>query len=391
MPWKESDRVTERLDFIARLRAGERITDLCSEYGISRKTGHKLKKRFELEGPKGLYDRSRRPERSPHRTPETVVEQVLAMRRSRPTWGPKKLRAKLETEQPDVRWPAASTIGVLLKDAGLVDGRRRRRRAWPTAASERLVAQQPNELWCMDFKGQFRLGNRQYCYPLTVTDQASRYLLGCEALECTKAHPAAAALELVFRDYGLPTRMRSDNGSPFASTGLGGLTQLSAWLLRLGIGLERIDPGCPQQNGRHERMHLTLKQETTRPAAHSLLQQQERFDRFRTCFNDERPHEALDMQTPAKVYQPARRLFPDALPQPDYPLHDEVRPVSKGGQIRFRGRDVSISKALMGQQIGLRHIEQDVWLVSFMDLDLAYLDPKQGTTTPIPHSTDPTA
>jgi transposase InsO family protein len=391
MPWKESHRVSERMDFITRLRAGERMTDLCIEYGISRKTGHKLKKRFELEGPKGLYDRSRRPVCSPQRTPEAVVEQLLQMRHRYPTWGPKKLRAKLEREQPDVRWPAESTIGVLLKDAGLVDGRRRRRRAWPTPPSERVAAEAPNELWCMDFKGQFRLGNRLYCYPLTVTDQASRFLLGCEALSNTKTVPTAAALELVFRDHGLPQRMRSDNGSPFASTGLSGLTQLSVWLMRLGIQLERIDPGCPQQNGRHERMHLTLKQETTRPAAPTLMQQQERFDRFRACFNDERPHEALEMKTPSQVYKPALRRLPERLPEPAYPLHDEVRPVSRGGQIRFQGRDIHIGRALIGQHVGLRHIENDVWLVSFMDIDIAYLDPKDATVTPIPNPPEPVA
>jgi len=320
MPWKVSDPVSERMKFITRLLEGERMSDLCGEFGISRKTGCKLRARYASEGLAGLYDRSRRPHRSPRRTPTVVADQVVALRQRYPTWGPKKLRARLEKLHPEVLWPAASTIGVLLKDAGLVDGRKRRRRAWPTPPSQRRESSSANELWSIDFKGQFRMGNSRYCYPLTVSDHFSRYLLGCEALEATKAEPAARALESVFRTHGLPERMRSDNGTPFASTGLGGLTQLSVWLLRLGIELERIEPGHPEQNGRHERIHLTLKQETTRPAGGNLLQQQERFDDFCTRYNQERPHEALQMRTPAAIYQPSARKLPEALEPPTYPF-----------------------------------------------------------------------
>lgn len=383
MPWKESDTVSERLNFITRLREGERMTDLCREFGISRKTGYKLVERFGSHGVEGLFDRSRRPRTSPQRTPESVVDEVVLMRQRYPTWGPKKLRCKLQERQPEVRWPAASTIGVILKDAGLVDGRKRRRRAWPTPPSERCLSQAPNELWCFDFKGQFRLGDRRLCYPLTVSDHFSRFLLGCEALDSTRATPTANALETVFREYGLPMRMRSDNGSPFASTGLAGLTKLAVWLLRLDIELERIEPGHPEQNGRHERMHLTLKQETTRPAAQAMLQQQERFDDFREQFNKERPHEALGMKPPAHVHRPSTRKLPTELPPLTYPNHDLTKTVSQGGAIRLQGQDLYLSTALVGQDVGLTQLDIQTWLVSFMHLDLVYLDTESRTAVPI--------
>ena len=383
MPWKESDVMSERTKFIARLLDGERMTDLCREFGISRKTGYKLAERYAKAGPHGLYDRSRRPKRSPNRTAGSVIQRIVRLRRRYPTWGPKKLRSLLETREPEVRWPAASTIGVILKDAGLVDGRKRRRRTWPTPPSERKASEAPNELWCMDFKGQFRLCNRQYCYPLTVTDHFSRYLLGCEALENTRTEPTAHALELIFHEHGLPHRLRSDNGSPFASIGLGGLSRLAVWLMRLGIKLERIEPGHPEQNGRHERMHLTLKQETTRPAAANMLLQQARFDDFRAQFNDVRPHEALQMQPPTAVHVSSNRRLPEHLPPLVYPLHDIQRTVSNNGCIRMNNRNLYVSTALVGVEIGLRQLELHTWLLSFMDYDLAYLDVEQGTLVPI--------
>lgn len=351
------------------------MSDLCREFGISRKTGYKLHKRYGELGPVGLYDQCRRPLHSPQRTARSVVEHVVQLRRRHPSWGPKKLKQRLHDLHPEVPWPAASTIGVILNDEGLVDGRKRRRRASPTPSSERRESNAPNELWCIDFKGHFRLGNRSYCYPLTVTDHYSRYLLGCEALANTKVDPAATTLEGVFRDHGLPEAIRSDNGAPFASTGRAGLTQLSVWLMRLGIQLERIDPGCPQQNGRHERMHRTLKQDATRPPGKSFLQQQERFDEFRRLFNDERPHEALEMKTPAKVHIPAEKRLPAQLAELDYPLHDDISYVDRYGYIRLAGsKGTYVAAALAGQKLGLRSLEQGTWLLSFMDLDLGYLD-----------------
>jgi transposase InsO family protein len=388
MPWEERDKVSERIQFVNRLRAGERMSDLCREFGISRKTGYKFKERYGELGVEGLYDRCRRPLSVPHRTARGVVEHIVRLRKKHPSWGPKTLKQRLHDLMPEVGWPAASTIGVILKDEGLVDGRKRRRRASPTPPSERRESKAPNELWCIDFKGQFRLGNRRYCYPLTVTDHFSRYLVACEALSNTKVEPAAHTLENVFRSYGLPEAIRSDNGTPFASTGRAGLSTFSVWLMRLGIRLERIDPGHPEQNGRHERMHRTLKQGATRPPSRNMLQQQERFDTFQRVFNDERPHHALDLKTPSSVYKPAVRTLPDRLPDVTYPLCEHVRYVNQYGNINIPTRtNVYLSKALAGQPIGIRAIEPGTLLLSFMDIDIGYFDQQTkkiidiGTTT----------
>lgn len=386
MPWKESDKVTERMKFVARYLEGERITDLSREFGISRQTGHALVKRYELFGESGLVDVSSRPHRSPNKTPMAKVDEILRLRRKRPTWGPKKLKERLEKLQPEIVWPAASTIGAILADAGVVRGRNRRRRASPTP-TRRRETQSPNELWCMDYKGQFRLGNRSYCYPLTVTDHFSRYLTCCDALENTQSIDAETSLLATFSQYGLPTAIRSDNGSPFASTGRLGLTRLSVWLMRLGIELERIEPGHPEQNGRHERMHLTLKQDTTRPAAHSMLAQQEKFDAFRAIYNGERPHEALGMKTPGERYEPSRRSLPKRLPPLTYPFHDLTCTVRQSGQFDLgQLRNISIGRAFVGQELGLRELSPGTWLVSFMELDLGYLDEHTKKVLPITHS-----
>ena len=277
MPWKVTEPMNERMRFVVRREAGERMTDLCAEFGISRKTGYKLWSRYQEFGPEGLYDVSRRPRRTPNQTPKDIQQLILALKQRRPSWGAKKLKVVLEQKHPGVKFPALSTINQLLARHGLVKRRKRRRKATYYQGELRQTSA-PNEVWGADFKGEFRLGNRRYCYPLTVTDHFSRYLLGCEGLENTKGQPAKAVFEMIFREFGLPDAIRTDNGAPFASTGLAGLTRLSAWWIRLGISLERIEPGHPEQNGRHERMHLTLKQETTRPAADNELQQQERFD-----------------------------------------------------------------------------------------------------------------
>lgn len=374
MPWRESDKVTERMKFMARLSDGERMTDLCKEFGISRQAGYKLRARYERDGACAMRDASRRPRSSPQRTLKTVMSEVLRLRKKRPTWGPKKLKARLHDLHPEGSWPAASTIGAMLKDEGLVKGRSRNRRSKATPTPLRN-ATAPNELWCMDYKGEFRLGNRQYCYPLTVTDQRSRFLLACEALEGTRTGPTQEAFLEVFREYGLPSAIRSDNGAPFASTGRMGLSKLAVWLMRLGIELERIVPGHPEQNGRHERMHLTLKQDTTRPAGNNFLQQQEKFDVFRQVFNEERPHEALSMKPPSSVYQVSERRLPEELEPLQYPLHDHTRPVAQNGSLHLIGvGHVYIGAALAGENIDLRQLEEGTWLVTFMDLDFGYLD-----------------
>jgi transposase InsO family protein len=378
VPWKESCRMEERMKFVARLRGGERMTDLCREFGISRKTGYKFVERFERYSVVGLADQRRAPARIPHRTSPEIAGLLIALRKKHPTWGPKKLRAQLLRLHPGVGVPAASTIGDLLKRSGLIAAERRRHR--PLVAYSPLChAQAPNDVWCVDFKGQFRLGNRKYCYPLTITDAYSRMLLACEGLDNTRSVGAQHGFEETFRTYGLPMAIRSDNGTPFASQGLAGLSQLSVWWLRLGIRLERIEPASPQQNGRHERMHRTLKAETTRPAGANMLQQQERFERFKELYNKERPHEALGQRPPAEFYQSSGRPFPEKLKDPEYPLHDLVVRVRPSGHIYIPGSGRNpghqfFSIALAGQTVGLREIDDDTWLVSFLDYDLAILD-----------------
>lgn len=364
------------------------MTDLCREFGISRKTGYKLKKRYGEVGAEGLFDQSRKPRRSPNRTPRDIADRIVAHRKRYPTWGPKKLRQSLMTQEPEIRWPAASTIGVLLKDAGLVDGRKRRRRASPTPPTGRVEAREPNELWAIDHKGDFQLKNGTRCYPLTVSDDFSRYFLGCEALASTGMEPAGAAMERVFAEYGLPQRIRSDNGTPFASTGLCGLTQLTVWFMRLGIELERIEPGHPEQNGRHERMHLTLQQDVLRPPADNLLQQQEAFDAYLPVYNKERPHEALGMKVPDAVYVRSERRLPKRLPELEYPLHDASKRVDTYGRIYFRGRLTYIGAALVGQRLGLRQLDDLTWLVSFMEMDLGYLDRETNRVVQMPSTDD---
>lgn len=377
----------ERVRFVGRILDGERIGDLCREFGISRKTGYKFLERYKRLSIVGLQDQPRAPERIPHRTRPEIAELLLNLRREHPTWGPRKLRAYLADKQPGLALPVPSTIGDLLQRSGLVEPRRRRNRT-PPSYSPLCHAQAPNDLWCTDFKGQFRLGNKQYCYPLTITDAVSRYLVGCEALQSTESKPAQAVFEQIFRERGLPNRIRTDNGTPFASRALAGLSQLSVWWMRLGITHERTEPASPQQNGRHERMHRTLKAETTRPAAATLLQQQERFDHFVELFNNERPHEALDQRPPATVYQASARKYPDKLPEPEYPLHDDVLLVSRCGHVRLPGtrrhdRNVFLSTALAGQLVGIREINERSWLVSFLSLDLGTVDFETKRLTPL--------
>lgn len=362
------------------------MTDLCREFGISRKTGYKFRDRFSRNGIVGLHDQSKAPGRTPHRTQDAIVELLVAMRRRHTTWGPKKIKSRLEEKHPGLKIPAVSTIAEILDRHGLVQRRKRRQRR------ERFLdvltsAGAPNDLWCIDFKGQFRLGNGRYCYPLTITDQFSRYLLCCEGFDRIDGALVRETMTDVFREHGLPDGIRSDNGTPFASTGLLRLSRLSVWWMRLGIKPERIEPGEPQQNGRHERMHLTLKQETTRPAAANLLQQQERFDLFDHSFNHQRPHEALGQTPPARHFKPSERLFPSPLPLPQYPLHDVIRRVARCGHVGVVGgkTEFFLSTALAGQTVGLRELGEGCWLVTFMDLDLGLYDRPSRQFMPADH------
>lgn len=378
MPWKGQTPVDVRMDFITRLKKGERMTELCAEYGISRKTGHKFKKRFEQGGVVGLFDQSRAPRHIPHKTPPEVVELVVAERLRHPSWGPKKLKDVLE-ERLNHRLPSASTLGELLVRRGLITRRKLRQRHPPRPTTLR-AAQVPNDVWCVDYKGQFRLGDRSYCYPLTVTDQFSRYLLGCEAMSAIDEDQAREAMTAIFAEHGLPRFLRSDNGPPFASTGLAGLTKLSVFWMCLGIIPERIRPGHPQDNGRHERMHRTLKRDTTRPSRSNLLQQQEVFDTFVLQFNTERPHEALAMKRPAQVYVRSPRAMPSVLPDPTYPTHDDVLTVNSAGFVPVPGRGrLYLSSALTGQLVGIREEDDGRWLLSFLELDLGHFETDNNT------------
>lgn len=351
---------------------GETVAELCREYGISRKTGDKFKQRFMRLGSLGLEDQSRAPKVIPHRTPPELVALIVGERKRHPTWGPKKLKAVLEERLRRVL-PAPSTIGDILVRAGVVKSRPRRGHV-PSRPTTLRLARAPNDVWCIDYKGQFRLGDRSLCYPLTLTDQRSRFILGCEAMTAISDEEAREACEEVFARYGLPTAIRSDNGVPFASRGLANLTRLSAYWMRLGIELERIRPAHPEENGQHERMHRTLKSETTRPPRANLLQQQERFDAFVEEFNHKRPHEALDMKRPAQVYKPSPRKLPEVLSEPAYPEHDDVIAVSGVGNVYFRRKQLYLSAALAYQHVGLREEDDGRFLVTFMALDLGHLD-----------------
>ena len=314
--------------------------------------------------------------------PPQIEGLIVSLKRDKPHWGARKLRELLVRRLPgDLRIPAQSTIHAVLDRHGLVARiGRRRNRAQGTSLS---AGNKPNELWCVDFKGEFRLGNTSYCYPLTVTDHASRFLLLCEALDSVREEGAIAAFQQLFRDRGLPDAIRSDNGVPFASpNALFNLSKLSVWWLRLGIAIERIKPGNPQQNGRHERMHLTLKKETTRPPHMNSLQQQARFDEFVQEFNIERPHDALGLRTPAELYIPSSNPY-FGLPNLTYPLHDREYLVTSCGRICMHRKKINISTVLAGQKLGLKEVDEGIWLVSFMHDDLGYIDLEQKTLQPI--------
>lgn len=372
----------ERMRFVIRLKDGETMASLCREFGISRKTGYKIFERYEQCGLEGLSDRTRRPFRYANQLPEQVEAAIVAARREKPTRGARKIRERLLRRLPHaIKVPACSTIHAVLDRHGLVcRPLRRRTRTEGTPLSEGLC---PNDLWSTDYKGEFMLADKRYCYPLTVTDHASRYLLLCEAMESNREEPAFMAFERLFRERGLPRAIRSDNGVPFASpNGLFNLSKLSVWWLRLGIGIERIRPGHPQQNGRHERMHLTLKQEATRPAGANMLQQQARFDDFVEQFNRERPHEALAMQCPAEVYTPSPRPY-RGIPEPHYPFHDRTVVVTSCGRLCLHRKKINLSTSLAGQAVGIKEVDSGIWLVSFMDYDLGYIDLQEKTLQPL--------
>lgn len=374
MPWLETKPMTERLKFIAEMLCGLYTTlELCERYGISRKTGYKWLARHAALGPPGLCDRSHAPHRCPHRLSRVVAAAIVAARKQHPFWGPRKLLDWLRPRHPDLELPAASTAGALLHRRGLTRSRRRRRR-WRHPGPPTGIARSPNELWTADFKGQFRTRDGELCYPLTIADQFSRYLLRCQALRSVKTAETKPVMERLFRELGLPNAIRTDNGVPFASTGIHGLCSLNVWWMQLGIAHQRIQPSHPEQNGAHERMHRTLKAQTARPPATNHLAQQRSFDRFRTEYNDERPHEALGGRAPGAVWAPPTRPYPRRIPEPEYPGHFQLRLVCNAGTFRFQCAQIFISNALMKKWIGLEEIDDGIWAVYFYDVLLARFD-----------------
>jgi len=375
--WKASGVVEQRIRFVLEWEAGmETMTELCDRYGISRKTGYKILGRWQQDRVAGLPDRNRAPRRHPNQMAAAIEQAVLQLRRAHARWGPRKLRRWLETHEPDTRWPAASTIGQLLAREGLAHARRHRRKA-PPYSQPFAAANAANQVWCMDFKGWFRTQDGERIDPLTLSDAYSRYLLRCQAVEHSNSAAVQAICEAAFREYGMPRAMRTDNGPPFAARGVAGLSRLALWWMKLGIVPERIAAGHPEQNGRHERMHRTLKQETAMPPAANRRQQQRAFDGFRQEYNHERPHEALGMATPASCYACSPRAYPRRVPEPEYDTSLRVRKVYPHGQFFWRGQDVFLGKALAGERIGLQAVDDRYWRVYFAGVPIAYLDERK--------------
>jgi transposase InsO family protein len=376
MPWRETSTMEERIRLVKDCRSGlYEMTELCGRYSISRKTGYKWLRRFEAEGAGGLEDRSRAPWHCEHRMADSVRGALLEARRRHPTWGPRKLLAWLEARKPKVDWPAASSVGELLRREGLVAEGRRGRRREPHPGRPQLLASAPNDLWTADFKGQFRTRDWDWCYPLTVLDHVSRNCLGLQALDGTGGYGVRPVFERVFREAGLPLAILTDNGPPFvAPRGLHGLTELSVWWIRLGIRPLRTEPASPEQNGAHERFHRTLKAETGQPVAGNRIAQQRRFNRFRGIYNHERPHETLGQVPPATRWIPSPRAYPELLPAPDYPAHYLKRLVSSAGAFAFHHQLTHLSSALAGEWVGMEEVGDGIWSVYFCTEEVARYD-----------------
>jgi putative transposase len=365
MPWSHASHMDQKLLFIsAYLKQQRTIVDLAFDFGISRKTAYKWIDRYLLQGPAGLEDRSKAAIRVHNSTPQIIVDAVLAVRKNHPTWGGKKILRTIKAEHPTWKLPSRATVCDILKRHGLTrKARRRRKISHPGKPTHPIRF--PNDLWAVDFKGQFKTKDGLYCYPLTVTDAYSRYLLGCQgALSPTFRH-TQAVFKRLFKKHGLPNRIRSDNGTPFASQALARLSKLSVWWIRLGIFPELIEPGKPQQNGSHERMHKTLKAEATRPPAGNLNAQQRKLNTFQLEFNTIRPHESLNQETPASIYCNSNRKMPERLPEIKYPSHFEIRYVSGNGCIRWKSKSVRVATPLIGEYIGLESIDDGMWNVYF--------------------------
>jgi transposase InsO family protein len=379
MPWKEICVVDQRVRFIAAVMEDPKCNfrRLCERFGISRAKGYKWLARYNELGPAGLEDKKPVALACPHKTPDAAVDRVLELRKKYPFDGPKKLRAMLLEQGGEIVVPAASTIGDILSRHGLLRPRRARLRV-PPSTNPLEHASQPNDVWCTDFKGHFALGDGMRCHPLTITDAATRYLVKCEGLMKPRFVEVKEQFELAFREFGVPYGIRSDNGPPFASKAIGGLSELSVWWIQLGIVPERIEPGQPQQNGRHERFHRTLKEQTANPPLAAMADQQRAFDRFRADYNDRRPHEALGQTPPAKHYEPSSRPMPDRPRPPEYGDQDSVRWVGNAGMFSWRGTSLYVAELLASQPVGIRQIAEDEWELRYGPILLGYLLERAG-------------
>lgn len=387
MPWAASGVVDERLLFVSARLAGEAsMTELCERYGISRKSGYKWLSRYAAEGPSGLLDRSPAPLRHGRATDPGLVAALLQLKAARPSWGPRKLMGRLRLDHPQLAWPSDSAAGDILKRAGLVEARHRRRRVAPTLGGLTLP-ERVNQVWAVDHKGWIRLGDGRRCEPLTATDGFSRFLLLLSAGCSTREEEARPWFERAFKDFGLPEIIRSDNGPPFASVGVTGLTSLSVWWAKLGIRHERIAPGKPQQNGRHERFHRTLLEAMTPPCADQAAQAK-RFDAFRHDYNTQRPHQALGQSPPSTLYAPSTRKLPRRAPEPDYPKEAAVRRVRSNGCVKWRGDLVYISSALCGEPLAIEETEQGHARVRFFELPIGLIDRKSNRLCRLSHPVD---
>ena len=375
----------EKLRFVFDYERDEpTMTELCQRYGIARETGYVWLRRYRQSGIAGLKERERAAERHPNQTPAEIEQMVLELRQAHMRWGPRKLKRILERDEPGRTWPAASTMGELLKREGLVVPRKKRRKTAPYT-DPLAHADGPNRVWCADFKGWFRTANGERIDPLTISDAYSRYLLRCQAVEKTDSARVQAIFEAAFREYGLPQAIRTDNGAPFASTAIAGLSRLAVWWIKLGIVPERIEAGHPEQNGRHERMHRTLKQEVAMPPAPDRRAQQRALESFRKEYNEVRPHEALQMQTPAGVYAPSSRAYPRQVQEPEYPSTMLVRSVHAHGHFRWKNRqDVFLSEVLWGERVGLLPSDERWYTIYFAHVPLARFDSWQRRVLPLP-------
>jgi len=374
MPWANVKPMDAKLHFLSDwLRGLDTFTDLCLRHGISRKTGYKWIRRFEQQGFEGLNDQCRRPNRNPNQTPFSIRQALINLRRQHRHWGPKKLLTLLADQHPDWQLPGKTTIYNILRSEGLIHRRRRRAQVAPSPKPF-APAREPNDVWSADFKGQFYTKNGTCCYPLTVMDHVSRYLLACQIVDGTGTKRSRRVFEALFKRYGLPNRIRTDNGTPFASIGVGGLSKLSVWWIRLGILPERIEPGRPQQNGRHERMHRTLKQEALQHPKDTARAQQKRFDRFLKEYNELRPHESLKQRPPASFYRPSSRKMPSRLPHMRYPAYFKRTKVNHNGTIWINGANVYLGYLLKGEHVGLEQIGHQLWEVSFGNVRLCRIN-----------------